>query len=489
MRPPSSRLRALLASASPAVWALLTIAVLASLYVWQRPARRYEGLLFWTAARAHTPAYAPLIEKWNRTHPPAQKVNMLLLDTGALERRMLSGFLSGTPLSDLIEVERNVAGRAFTGPVEDVGFIDLTERLRDEGLLEKINAPSFGAWTTRGRIFGLPHDVHPILLAYRADIVEAAGIDVSQIETWDDLIRAFRPLMKDLDGDGRIDRYILNFWSTNGDVTTALMLQAGGRLFDENDRPVIDSEINARVLATLATWTAGPARIALDAPEFSAAGNQLRLQGAVLASVMPDWLSGVWKLDLPALSGKIKLMPLPAWTPGGRRTSAQGGSMLGIPKSSRDPEACWAFAKELYLSPALAAESYRALSIITPVKEFWSLPVFDEPDAYFGGQPAGRLFINQAPDVPVRSSSPYGTLAQARVTDALISLAATVGRTGETDVGKLLPEARRLLAFAQDQVARQVDRNVFLRPSPPALSRSLSPSETTAVAQASASKP
>jgi arabinosaccharide transport system substrate-binding protein len=182
---------------------------------------------------------------------------------------------------------------------------------------------------------------------------------------------------------------------------------------------------------------------------------------------MPDWLAGVWKIDLPSLSGKIKLMPLPAWTPGGRRTSAQGGSMLGIPKASRDPETCWAFAKELYLSPALAAESYRALSIITPVKEFWSLPVFDEPDAYFGGQPAGRLFINQAPNVPVRSSSPYGTLAQARVTDALISLAAVINRTGETDVEKLLPEARRLLDFAQDQVARQVDRNVFLRPSVP----------------------
>ena len=483
MHRPPSRLRTLLASASPAVWVLLAIAVVTSLYVWQRPARHYEGLLFWTAARAHTPAYAPLIEKWNRVHPPEKRVNMLLLDSGALERRMLSGFLSGTPVSDLMEVERSVAGRAFTGPVEDVGFLDLTDRLRDEGLLDKINAPSFGAWTTRGRIFGLPHDVHPVLLAYRSDIVEAAGIDVSQIETWDDLIRAFRPLMKDFDGDGRTDRYILNFWSTNGDVATALMLQAGGRFFNENDRPVINSEINARVLATLATWTAGTTRISVDAPEFSATGNQLRLQGTVIASVMPDWLAGVWKIDLPSLSGKIKLMPLPAWTPGGRRTSAQGGSMLGIPKASRDPEACWAFAKELYLSPALAAESYRALSIITPVKEFWSLPVFDEPDAYFGGQPAGRLFINQAPNVPTRSSSPYGTLAQARITDALISLAAVINRTGETDVEKLLPEARRLLDFAQDQVARQVDRNVFLRPSPPVATSVSELSAPSAVSQ------
>ncbi|CAM3143192.1 ABC transporter substrate-binding protein [Rariglobus hedericola] len=460
-----SRFKIIFEAASPAVWVLLVIAVLTTLYVWQRPARRYDGLIFWTSARAHTPAYAPLIETWNRNHPVDSKVNMLLLDYGALERRMLSGFLSGTPVSDLIEVERNIAGRAFTGPVEDVGFIDLTDRLRNEGLLEKINAPSFGAWTSRGRIFGLPHDVHPVLLAYRADIVEAAGIDVSTIETWDDLIRAFRPLMKDFDGDGRPDRFILNFWPTNADITFALLLQAGGQLFDEHDRPVIDSEINARVITTLATWSTGSTRISVDAPEFSAAGNQLRLQGTVIASVMPDWLAGVWKIDLPALSGKIKLMPLPAWTPGGRRTSAQGGSMLGIPKTSRDPEACWAFAKELYLSPQLAAESYRALSIVTPVKQFWSLPVFDEPDAYFAGQPAGRLFINQAPNVPVRSSSPYGSLAMARINDAMLSLVTYIEATGETDVEKLLPETRRLLAFAQAQVVKQIDRNVFLRPA------------------------
>ena len=211
---------------------------------------------------------------------------------------MLSGFLSGTPVSDLMEVERSVAGRAFTGPVEDVGFLDLTDRLRDEGLLDKINAPSFGAWTTRGRIFGLPHDVHPVLLAYRSDIVEAAGIDVSQIETWDDLIRAFRPLMKDFDGDGRTDRYILNFWSTNGDVATALMLQAGGRFFDENDRPVINSEINARVLATLATWTAGTTRISVDAPEFSATGKGRDTRHEVIAGVDQNRLEPIEPLIL-----------------------------------------------------------------------------------------------------------------------------------------------------------------------------------------------
>ena len=53
----------------------------------------------------------------------------------------------------------------------------------------------------------------------------------------------------------------------------------------------------------------------LPAGELSPSGNKLKLDGYVIASIMPDWLDGVWKCDLPQLSGKLKLMPSPAWTP------------------------------------------------------------------------------------------------------------------------------------------------------------------------------
>jgi arabinosaccharide transport system substrate-binding protein len=51
------------------------------------------------------------------------------------------------------------------------------------------------------------------------------------------------------------------------------------------------SESNARVLATVVSWTTGPNRIAVNAPEFDTAGNKMRLDGTVLSSFMPDWLT------------------------------------------------------------------------------------------------------------------------------------------------------------------------------------------------------
>ena len=460
-----ARFRALLQITTPAVWVLLVLAIASSAIVITRPPHRLEGGVFWTFSRPHSPGYVPVLADWNKQHPD-KKYELVLLDYNALQQRMLSGFLSGTPVANLMEVERNIAARAFTGPLKDVGFVDLTERLKSEGLIDKINAPSLSPWTSRGHIFGLPHDVHPVLLAYRSDIVEAAGIDLSKADTWPKFFAAMRPLMVDTDGDGRPDRYILNFWPTNTITTEALLLQAGGSFFDADERPTLDTEINARVLATLATWSAGPARIAVDAPEFSAAGNALKLKGVVLASLVPDWLAGVWKTDLTGLSGKWKLMPLPAWEPGGRRTSVQGGTMLGIPKSTPDFETAWALAKRLYFDPNRIAGFFRQSDIISPWRASWSLPVFDEPDKYFSGQPVGRLYINQAPNVPARTSSPYNTLALDRATNVLVTLTDRVAAEQISDPEKLIPEAHRLLAEQQLQVSKLINRNVFLSKTP-----------------------
>jgi arabinosaccharide transport system substrate-binding protein len=332
--------------------------------------------------------------------------------------------------------------KTFTGPLEDVGFVDLTDLLRSEGLLDGINAPSLVPWTSRGRIFGIPHDVHSVLLGYRADIIEGAGIDIQKAETWAEFFAALRPLMTDEDGDGRPDRYPLNFWASNLPLLEVLLLQADGSLFDSNEKLAIDTERNAMILSTIATWCGGPGRVVVDAPEFSAPGNALRLRGTVLASLMPDWLAGQWRIDLPTLEGKVKLMPLPAWEKGGRRTSVYGGTMLGITKASRDFDTAWTIAKLLYLSPEANAKFFQETLIIPPFKAEWDDPVFSAPDPYFSGQGVGRLYIDQAPHVPARTGSPYSKLALARVNEVLLALVERVNREQVTDPAVLITESR-----------------------------------------------
>jgi arabinosaccharide transport system substrate-binding protein len=255
----------------------------------------------------------------------------------------------------------------------------------------------------------------------------------------------------------------MNFWPSNVVLIEGLLLQAGGGFFDANERLVIDSEVNARALASLATWCGGPARVALDVPDFNAAGNTLRLRGTVVAALMPDWLAGRWRLDMPELAGKLRLMPLPAWERGGLRTTTYGGTMLGIPKATKDFEAAWRFAKRLYLDPETHASFFRGTNIIPPVRTSWSHPVFSQPDPYFGGQQVGKLYIEQAGNIPVRTSSPYNNFALDRVSDALLKLVDIADRDQVSDPAVLLDAARAELREAQRQTARQIARNIFFR--------------------------
>ena len=242
----------------------------------------------------------------------------------------------------------------------------------------------------------------------------------------------------------------------------AILRQAGGRYFDDDGRNVFGSDINAHTLATLVSWCVGPDRMCADANEANVSGHRMRLDGTVLCSVIPDWMTSQWKKENPGLSGKLKLMPIPAFEPGGRRTTVIGGTMLAISKSTKDFDAAWAFAKELYRSPEVTETTFRGTGIISPFRSLWNLPFYDEPDPFFCGQPMGRLFINEAPNVPGRSSSPFVQMAMEKAMGVATSLLGYAEREGKYTPAELLPEAKRLLMDVQAQIQSHMDRNVFL---------------------------
>lgn len=448
------------AALSPGAWIIALLALVSGAAVVLAPVPDRPGLELWIFSLEHRRMYGPVAERWEaKTGEP---VNVSVFGLSALSRRVMGGFFAGVETADAIEVERQMIGPMFAGPVDSIGFMDLTDRIEAEGLRGRINPPSFTPWMTRGRTFGLPHDVHPVLLAYRADIIEAAGIDVSRIETWDDFERVLRPLMTDGDGDGKPDRYLLSFWETHHDNLEVLLIQGGGAMFDADGRCTLGSERNAEILAEVIGWCVGEDRFCTDINEWSNAGHAQTIEGYALAFLMPDWMCGVWMQQMPQLAGKVKLMPLPAFEPGGLRTSVRGGCMIGIPKTAEDPEASWAFARDLYLSPELARRLFETNGIITPVTEHWSDPIFDEPQAFFSGQATGRLYIEQAPNVPARPASPYYRSALLRLQDASVRVAEQARARGLSDPEDLIPLAREALGAAQEAIERQADRNVFL---------------------------
>jgi len=450
---------------STGVWIIASLFVLSGVTLMFSIERSSDDLEMWVFSPEHEAMYTPMLQQMSEQAGgdiEGKNIELSLLSIPAIKSRMMSGFFGGLPTADMIEVERATVGQVFMGPPEAIGFRDITDRLKAEGLYDQINAPSLSPWSVNGHTYGLPHDVHPVMLAYRADLTEAAGIDLSLATTWDEFFTLLRPMMADKDADGRPDHYPLSMWVTQQDNIELLMLQGGGQLFDAKGIPTLDTQINAELLAEIVSWCAGDQRVATDIDEFSAGGHQARVDGEAIAYLCPDWMCSIWKMHVPGIAGKMKLMPLPAFTPGGRRTSVRGGTMLGFPKTSEEFDQAWDTAIELYTSPEIARVLYRKVDIISPIRSLWDDPVYGEPDPFFMDQPKGLMFIDLAPEIPIRSSSPYNYNAVLEIRDAAINmLNRSQDSSGEVSLSSLIEQAKRELERAQSAIERQMTRNAF----------------------------
>ncbi len=175
-----------------AALSILLLTILSGLWLAGHPAPHQTAtLVYWTFAKPHYEAYQKALPAFEAAHPGVT-VDLELVSNAALASRLQAALLANLDVPDLCEVEISQAGSLFRGPQKDIGFSDLTDRLHQTGLYDQMVKARFSPYTSRGRIYGLPHDVHPVQIAYRRDLFEKLGIDASKIKTWDDFIKVGR---------------------------------------------------------------------------------------------------------------------------------------------------------------------------------------------------------------------------------------------------------------------------------------------------------
>src|SRR5690606_15040899 len=108
-----------------------------------------------------------------------RSVRVDLVGSRGLDMRLISLFMvdsTGEQVPDLVEIEIGSVGKFFRPPLEEVGFLPLNDLLERDGLMDQIVTARFAPWTKEGAIFGVPRDVHPVTITYRADLRAAAGL-------------------------------------------------------------------------------------------------------------------------------------------------------------------------------------------------------------------------------------------------------------------------------------------------------------------------
>jgi arabinosaccharide transport system substrate-binding protein len=437
---------------------ILVLTLLAGVWVLAHPARASTATVrIWTYTPEHVKQYQAAAAAYERDHPGVT-IEIHRFEYNAMSTRLRSAFWSDLDVPELVETNATVAAGFFAGPVDEVGFVDLKPLLERSGLLDRFVQSRLVQFTNRGHIFGLPHDVHPVLIAYRKDIFDAEGVNVDAIETWDDFIAVGRRLrrMPGEHPDGA--RYILQLPRGEGWGAEILMLQNGGGYFDGDGRLIMESEEVVQAIEKFVPMVAGPDRIAGDLGNWNQPMVKAMEDGRTLGFLAPDWRARGFENDMPRLKGKMALMPLPAFTRGGRRTSVWGGTMLGLTKRAKDPDRVWDIARYLYTSPESCQREWSEAGILPPVRDGWRLPALQEPSDYWSHQRPAQEYAKVADQVPPHHLHPLMFLAETKLGEATAAAVRYYDDHGQDGFDAYV---RDQLHRAAADIARLMRRNPF----------------------------
>jgi arabinosaccharide transport system substrate-binding protein len=323
----------------------------------------------------------------------------------------------------------------------NIGLVDLTERMQP--YLKDWVAGRVEQYTYQGRVYAVDTGVCPVVLYYRQDLFEQAGI-TTPIKTWDDLIAAGQQLK------AKTGKYLFALETTDYDAWTPLMLQFGGRFFDESGKVVLDSPQNLKAF-TLYVDMVRKYGIAAPAPggdQYNPSYWAAYTKGDFAAQYGADWMASVMRTSAPDLAGKWRAQPLPTSPDAPVPTSMVGGTAYAITTQSTNVDLAWSLISSMINREALLETWNAGLGSLPAFKPTWDSPDLLKEDPYFGGQRIGQLFIEQAklldqPGAPVLPQAPDNPTAYDIFTRAALGPAMDGSRTPEQALKDAADELRR----------------------------------------------
>jgi arabinosaccharide transport system substrate-binding protein len=361
-----------------------------------------QRLSYWCFARTHYDDYMVAKPRFEAMHP-GWKVDIKLVDHPSLLNRLMAAFVRGSGAPDASEIEITGIGRFFKGEPEEVPFEDL-ERLGaqygDEGWIERIVEARFAPWSYKGHVFGIPQDLHPVVLMYRQDLLAEAGYPdfPAAARTWEDFARIARQVSRPKEVDPEHPRYAIGLHNKDFWQFWQLLHQRGVSVYDRERRPTVNSPEAIGVLELIQGMfrdkVAWPIR---DLPTLWSAIKR----DEILTFLAADWFIGFLRNNVPGQVGKWRAMPMPAWEEGGIRVSTHGGTTTVIPKQGKNKRMAWELTKFFYLNSHEAVSRALKTRVMPAMHESYEDPrLLEDRFGYLGGQRLGLLFAELKDDVP-----------------------------------------------------------------------------------------
>jgi multiple sugar transport system substrate-binding protein len=308
-------------------------------------------LTYWPAANpSETRLAIRLAAQWNLENPDVQ-VRVQPLPAGRSTEEVLLAAIVARATPD---VSSNVSSALLARLVRAKGVVRLDDRVATAARLQERTSPAMLAplRLPNGGIYAFPWKTNPMMLMYNVDLLKAAGVSPPRTQT--ELLEACRRLVRDTNGDGRLDRWA--FWATLKttwferfyDFYPLYLASSGGRTLVNNGKVVFENEAAVKALDVLRRgFDSG----VLPRSNF-ALGRDPFMDGTVAMKIIGPWfLKELNELKITGLNYNVTPVPTADGTPEKDRFAFADLRSIAIFSTTRHPDEAARFVAYL-TSPA-----------------------------------------------------------------------------------------------------------------------------------------
>lgn len=328
----------------------------------------------WNIAASSLEAVA---EKFKEKHPDVE-INVQDLGNDQVFDRLLAGCAAGgSGLPDIVSVENHEAEifwAQFPGCFSDLTELGYTEEIASGFPEFKRTELEVG-----DAAYAMPWDSGPVVMFYRRDYYDKAGVDPQDIETWADFIQAGKKIMEANPG------VVMTQADLNGDTEWFRMISnEQGCGYFSNDA----SAIRVNQPACVATLEA--IKDVYDAGLLKAANWNEKIQsntaGTAATQMYGGWYEGTIRSTSPEQAGQWGVYLMPSLSEDGPRAANLGGSALAIPAASENKDAAWAFVNYALGTNEGQVTMLREYGLVPSLLSALDAPYVQQEQPFWGGQ-------------------------------------------------------------------------------------------------------
>lgn len=319
----------------------------------------------WTFTELFQNFYETMADKWNEQNPDKLiriKVNVMPYDD--MHNKLQIVLNAGVGAPDFADVEISKFAIFMQG---DTQLMDMTEAAAP--YRDNVVESRLGLYSKDGKLYGLPTHVGATVAFYNTKLLEDAGIDYTQIKTWDDFKEAGS---KYYEATGR------NFGNcdTNANwMLNAILAQEGADYLNENEEIAVNSEAMINALTLMKELQdANAIAVTPGGQPDTDEGYAAYAEGEFAAMVIPFWMGSRFLNYMTDLSGQIAMAPVPVIENSKAKSVGGGGTGTVVIKSKENAELTAEFLAFAKLSEEASIEQWETLGNDPCNMAIWSNP-------------------------------------------------------------------------------------------------------------------